>query len=91
MTPDLHGCHGEDMLPEISTSLEEAHLKEEELLTARGFQSPGAEHGWMDVDVFRYGFLVKQTGALLKGVPKRSHFNLIPMSWMFFDGCLGGC
>lgn len=67
------------MLPEISTSLEEAHLKEEELLTARGFQSPGAS--WMD-GCFPICFLVKQIGALLKGVLKRSHFNLIPMSWI---------
>lgn len=73
------GVTTKDMTPEISTSLEEAHLKEEELLTARGFQSPGAS--WMD-GCFPICFLVKQIGALLKGVLKRSHFNLIPMSWI---------
>lgn len=68
------------LLPEISTSLEEAHLKEEELLTARGFQSPGAS--WMDVFLCELLFHLEP----FLGGSKRSHFDWFECRGLFFEG-----
>ena len=87
-------------LPEISTSLEEAHLKEEKLFTARGFQSPGwalTHTGEWNGNERHVKFLRNEKHLIgfvspgawsSKRIQKIYYLNLFYSNVWYFEGCL---